>query len=83
MRNGVPLSTRTPLKRAIAVATVATGLAALGATAANAAGMNYVYWEPTYVHCKWKQWTVLNEEGTTLLRDCTESNGQWYFTTLE
>ncbi|QTG82525.1 hypothetical protein [Arthrobacter crystallopoietes] len=77
------MSTRTMLTRAIAATTVAAGLAALGVTAANAAGMNYVYWEPTYVHCKWKQWTVLNEEGTTLLRDCTESNGQWYFTTLE
>jgi hypothetical protein len=77
------MSTRAMLTRAIAATTVAAGLAALGVTAANAAGMNYVYWEPTYVHCKWKQWTVLNEEGTTLLRDCTESNGQWYFTTLE
>jgi Spy/CpxP family protein refolding chaperone len=77
------MSTRTLLKRAIAATTVATGIAALGVTAAHAAGMNYVYWEPTYMHCKWKQWTVLNEEGTTLLRDCTESNGQWYFTTLE
>ena len=77
------MSIRSVMTRAIAATTLATGLAAAGVTAANAADMTYVYWEPSYVHCKVKQWSVLNQPDTALVRDCTESAGQWYFTTDE
>jgi uncharacterized membrane protein len=77
------MSIRSVMTRAIAATTLATGLAAAGVTAANAADMTYVYWEPSYVHCKVKQWSVLNQPDTALVRDCTDSNGQWYFTTDE
>ncbi|WP_336712046.1 hypothetical protein [Arthrobacter sp. USHLN218] len=77
------MSIRSVMTRAIAATTLATGLAAVGMTAANAAGMTYVYWEPSYINCKVKQWSVLNQPDTTLVRDCTDSNGQWYFTTDE
>jgi hypothetical protein len=77
------MSIRSVMTRAIAATTLATGLAAVGMTAANAAGMTYVYWEPSYVHCKVKQWSVLNQPDTALVRDCTESDSQWYFTTDE
>ena len=77
------MSIRSVMTRAIAATTLATGLAAVGMTAANAAGMTYVSREPSYMHCKVKQWSVLNQPDTTLVRDCTDSNGQWYFTTDE
>jgi hypothetical protein len=68
--------------RAAAVTTLAAGLTTVGITAANAA-MHYAYWEPSYFHCKVQQWSVLAGSDATLVQDCTESNGQWYFTTNE